>query len=99
MKAQATLVGTDRVIKLHSIAALITYIPIVVGPGHPKHDDPIGLGHAFQDLHLVVYRLVRNIRKYGFGHFGYGLMKFALARISLFNAVDEALEIDLSLVG
>ena len=94
METQASLVGSDRVIELHPVTALVTNITLVIGPGHAEHDNPIGLRHAFHDLHLVINGFVCDVRENRVGDLGNRLVKFQLPGITFPYPVHETLEIN-----
>ena len=46
VKSQSAFVGTDCRVEFDSVPSIDLYIPLIVCPGHPEHDDPLRLNHA-----------------------------------------------------
>ena len=99
VKADAALVGPDRIVVLDPITAIDPDISFIILPAHAKDDDAVRLRHAFHDLHVVVMRLVGDIRKDAMRHLMDGLMKLGFPGISLFHSGDKAFQIFLRLFG
>src|ERR1700692_4764850 len=60
VEANAALVGADRVVVLYPPTTLHADVALVVLPTDPKADDAIRLGHAAQNLVLMVLLLVAD---------------------------------------
>ena len=82
MKAQAALVGTERVVKLHAVAAVGAHISLLVLPQHAKHINAVGFGHALKDDALGECFVVADVGHHRFGDFMHRLMKLLLVRIA-----------------
>ena len=50
MEAQATLVGANGAIELHTVADIYLHFALVVHPGHSEGDDTLGLYNALYDF-------------------------------------------------
>src|ERR1035438_3093004 len=63
MEAQATFVGPDGAVHLDARAAVDLHLSLAVGPGHAEHDDPFRLGHALEDLGLLILEVILNLAR------------------------------------
>ena len=57
VEAEAALVGADRVVELDAPGAVDPDVAGVVLPGDAEDDDPVGFGHALEDLGVAVFGL------------------------------------------
>ncbi len=96
MESQPAFVGTDGVVELDSPGAIGADVACVVLPADPEDDDPVGLGHAFQDAGVFVLLVVKHKRHQRDDHFIDGLMKLRLAGVPLFKASHERLDFGLN---
>jgi hypothetical protein len=87
VKANAALVGADRVVVLDPVATVDPVVPVVVFPAHAKDDDAVGFGDTAQDLRLVVLLLVLDVVEDVVGDLGDRLMELVLSRVALLDAV------------
>ena len=54
MEAQPALVGPDGAVHLDAETPVDVDLAVVVDPGDPEDDHPLGLGHTLEDLGLAV---------------------------------------------
>ncbi len=93
VEPESALVRPDRVVVLHSPAALHADVAVVVLPADPEADDTIGLGDAPEDLVLVVLGLVCDELEDVLGNLADGLDELGLAGVSTIHPVHEPFEV------
>src|SRR5208283_431588 len=76
-----SFVRADRTAHLDAVTPVDLDIALIVHPGNPEHDNPLGLGYPFQYLCLPVTRITVQHRFNRFHHLTYSLMKFLFMRI------------------
>jgi hypothetical protein len=81
VEAQAALVGAERAVELHAVAAVHAHVAGVVEPGHAEHDHAFRLDEALEDRLLAVGRVAREHRLDRLEHLVHGLQKLVLARM------------------
>ena len=89
MEAQSAFVGANGAVHLHAVAAVDLDFPMAVGPGNTEYDDSLRLGHAFENLGLLVLQVLLDERPHRFGHLGHRLMKFGFNGITLLECGQE----------
>ncbi len=92
MEADAALVGSDRAVVLDAIAAVDADMSGIVLPADAKRDHPVRLGHALEDLVLVVFRVVADVVEYALGDFTECLDELGLPRVALLHTLDEFIQ-------
>ena len=95
VEADSALIGADRIVVLDPVAALDPDVALVVLPADPEGDDPVGLGHAPQDLGLVIFGLALGELEYVLGDLVDRLDEFGLVRVAALDAFHEAFEVDM----
>jgi len=93
MKTHPSLVRTDRVVELHTPGAVHPKIPLIILPSNAEDDDPIRLGHAFENLGLSVFGMLKRKRNDRVSHFLNSLVKLGLPRITLDQPVHEFIDL------
>ena len=58
METEASLVGTDGAVELHTVAEVGLDLALVVNPGHTEGVDAVGFDHALYDLCLLEFRML-----------------------------------------
>lgn len=81
MKADAALEGADSVVELNPEPPVNLYLALVVHPGNPEQDGPLGLHDPLVDLGLHELRMFLRRGLQGFHDLLNGLMKFRLIGI------------------
>ncbi len=93
MEPQSALVRADRVVELHPPRSVGPDLAAVVLPGDPEDDDPIRLGHPFEDLRVAILLVIERERDQRLGHLAHRLLEFGLARVPPFESVHEPLDL------
>jgi hypothetical protein len=93
MKPQAALVGTNRVVELDPPSPVGPNIALIVFPGDAKDHNPIRLGHPFQNLSLLVLRMILQKGNNRLSDFLNGLMKFGFVGVAFAKPLHEALRV------
>src|SRR5690606_7404405 len=94
VEAQAALVGTDRVVVLHAVAALDMHVAGIVLPADAERHDAVRLRDAAHDLGRLVDLLVGDEAEDVLRHVLHRLDEFRLVRIVLLHGLHERREID-----
>ena len=50
MESQAPLVGSDGAVHLNPVTFVYLDLSLVINPGDPEKDHPLGLGHPLEDF-------------------------------------------------
>ena len=58
MEAQASLVGTDGAVKLHSVSYIDVHLALVIGPWHTECYDAFGFNQSFDKLCTLKLRML-----------------------------------------
>ena len=93
METQASLVGAERVVPLHAIAAIHSDPALVVFPLHAKPDQPVGLKEALEEGGVLkegtALRAGRELAKC----FADGLNELRLVGVSFLDFLDQILDL------
>jgi hypothetical protein len=81
METQPALVGSDRARHLDPEPAVHVDLALVVHPGDPEHEDPLGLHHALDDLGGTVLRVLFEDEREGVEDLLHRLVKFRFVGI------------------
>ena len=94
-EAQAALVGADGGVELDTIATVDLDLALIVHPGHPEHNNALGLHNAADDVLLLVAGVGLHHRNQGLQHFVDGLQELGLLGVAggqiLINAVQVSI--------
>ena len=99
MEAEAAFVRADRIVVLHTPAALHADIPVVVLPADAEAHHAVWLGDTPQDLFVVVDLPVGDVVEDIACHLVDGLLELWLSRVAPLQALHELLEIDVVRYG
>ena len=78
VEAQTALVGADRGVELHTVAAVDLNLALVVNPGHAELDGALRLDDALQYTGLLVLRVLLDNRLQGLEDLANGLQELRL---------------------
>ena len=79
--------------ELDAVPPVDTDVAVVVLPTDSKADDPIRLGHPFEDAGFSVLRVLVDERDDLFSDFAHGLVKLLFVRITTDEASHESVEV------
>ena len=85
MKAQPTLVGSDRAVHLDPEPAVDVDLVFIVLPGNAEHDDALRFDNPLEDFARAVLRVTIEGEDEGLDHFLDRLMELHLARVLRFD--------------
>ena len=78
MKTEPSLVGSDRAVHLNAESAVDVQLAGIVLPGDAKHDHPLRLDDALDDLRFPIFRMLVEDDGERLDHFLNRLMKLRL---------------------
>jgi hypothetical protein len=78
VKSQPAFVGPNGAVHLDAVAAVDLHLAVAVRPGHAEHDHALRLGHALEDLGLLVFGVLLDVRPDRLGDLRHGLVEFRL---------------------
>ena len=99
MKAKTSFVGTDCRVEFNPVPAIDLYIPLIVIPRHPEHDDTLRLNHASQDFFLSILGMISNEWNDSFGNFLHRLDELRFMRILSGDFIHEVLHLLVNRMG
>ena len=80
--ANTALIMANGIIELDTVAIIDLDIAVVIHPGHPEADHPVGIGQPLQQrLPAILFFIALDGRAQGFQYFLYRLVKFRLVGI------------------
>ena len=94
MQPQAALVGADGGVELDTVAVVHLNLALVVHPGHPEQDGPLGGGDPLEQC--VAAEAVLVLLNHGaqrLQNLVYCLVKFRLIRVLLFDPLQHLIYI------
>ena len=83
MEAEPALVGSDGAAELYPEASVDVDVALVILPGNPEDDDPLGFGDSIQEVGVPVSLVAFEYRPQGLEDLCHRLKKRGLARILL----------------
>ena len=94
MEPQAALVGADGTVELDAVAVVHLNLALVIHPGHPEHDGPLGGGQTFQKGILPEGVLVLlDDHRQGFQNLRHCLDEFRLIGVLLLHTFQHFINI------
>ena len=93
VEAQTALVGADRGVELHTVAAVDLNLAVVVHPGNAEHDDALGLDEALHETGFFPLGVLVNDVLEALEDFINGLQEFGLIGVVLLKVGEDAVQI------
>ena len=93
VEAQAALVGAERGVELHAVAAVHLHLAGVIDPGDAEHDDALRLDQALEQAGLLVRRIGVNGRCDAREYLVGGLNELRLVGVASLELVDHPLRV------
>ena len=93
MKTQASLIRTDRAVKLDAVALVHVHVALIVHPGHAEKNGAFGLDKAFQKPRFFIGGIGVDGALQTVQHLGRRLVELRLVGILLFQTRQNALYI------
>ena len=81
MEPEAPLVGADGGVELDPVAPVHLDLPLVVHPGHPEGDDPLGLHKGLHDALFLIFGMLVNDLVQALQEFQHRLVELPLVRV------------------
>ena len=85
VKAQGRFIRADGTAHLDAKPAIHLHLALIIRPGNPKGDNPLGLNDSFQDSRLAIAWILIQYRVDAVKHLLDGLDKLFFVWISGFN--------------
>ena len=82
MEPEPPLVGADGGVELDPVAPVYADVPLVVHPGHPEGDDPLGLHKGFHNALLLILGMLADDLVQALQKLQHRLVEFLLVRVS-----------------
>ena len=84
MEPQTALVGADGGVELHPVTGVDLHLSLVVHPGHPEHNGPLGGRQPLQQgVPAVGFLIFLDNGAQGFQHLVDSLIELRLVRVLL----------------
>ena len=93
MEAQTALVGADRGVVLHTVAAVDMDNAVVIRPGNTELYHALGLDEALQKTRLLPFGVFVDNELQRLENFADGLQELGLAGVALLDLCVNALQI------
>ena len=93
MEAQTALVGADRGVELHTVAAVDLDLAVVVHPGNAEDDDALGLDEALHEAGLFPLGVFVDDVLKALKDFVNGLQEVGLVGVVLLKVGEDAVQI------
>ena len=93
VKTQPPLIGSEGAVHFHPESPVYLDLALVVHPGHPEDDDPLGFGDPFKHRRLPVFRVMIKGGLHAGQHFLDRLVKFLFPGIPVPDIFHEVVHL------
>ena len=93
MEAQTALVGADRGVELHTVAAVDLNLAVVIDPGNAEDDDALGLDEALHEAGFFPLGVLVDDMLEALKDFINGLKELGLVGMILLKVCEDAVQI------